>query len=125
MPLQDTAERLALEEHSKLLAALLRGMTLQEAEQQAQEVTQAVAQRQQQQQQAGEGLAASGDAVNAALGPNVQGRRQRQVSGGLSGEWDLDFEEIADAAGSDSDYSADQVSCGFRHDNAVRPIAPC
>lgn len=105
--LQDTAERHALEEHSKLLAALLRGMTLQEQEQHAQQVTQAAAQRQQQQQRSTAPAAAATAAEEAV---NREQRQQQIMDVTEELDNDFDYEDVADLAGSDSDFDADQVS---------------
>lgn len=88
-------------------------MTLQEAEQQAQQITQAAAHRHRQQQQivAGSSTAAT-NARTAAGAGNSRGQQRQQdddVDAEFLAELVNELDEPVDVAGSDSDYDAEQV----------------
>lgn len=101
-----------MEEHSKLLSALMRGMTLQEAEQQAQQITQAAAHRHRQQQQIVAGSSTAATNARTAAGAGNSGGQQRQqddVDAEFLAELVNELDEPVVVAGSDSDYDAEQV----------------
>lgn len=78
--MQDAAERSALEAHSRLLAALARGMSLQEEEQHLAALAREAAQQQRQQQQQAPAAVAAAGAAAGALVP-ASGAQNEQQSG--------------------------------------------